>query len=133
MHRLRRLRGGLQKQLGHAFCERESLPACPAAARRAGAKAPCRCHARADGCRRIWRLLQHVRLRSRMPQRNLGAPYRSSEPGAYSSEGGIEKGLGSHQMPFTREQFLNVFQQYNLALWPMQVVLILLGLTAIYF
>lgn len=36
-------------------------------------------------------------------------------------------------MPFTREQFLNVFQQYNLSVWPMQIVLVLLGLTAIYF
>lgn len=35
-------------------------------------------------------------------------------------------------MPFTREQFLNVFQQYNLAIWPMEVVFVLLGLTAIY-
>lgn len=36
-------------------------------------------------------------------------------------------------MPFTKEQFLQVFQQYNLSVWPMQVVLVLLGLTAIYF
>ena len=35
--------------------------------------------------------------------------------------------------PFTRNQFLEVFQNYNLTVWPMQVVLILLGLTAIYF
>jgi hypothetical protein len=26
-------------------------------------------------------------------------------------------------MPFTSEQFFNVFAQYNLAIWPMQVVL----------
>ncbi len=36
-------------------------------------------------------------------------------------------------MPFTREQFLDVFQQYNLSVWPMQILLVLLGLTAIYF
>jgi hypothetical protein len=36
-------------------------------------------------------------------------------------------------MPFTREQFLGVFQNYNLSVWPAQVILVLLGLTAIYF
>src|SRR5512138_672430 len=36
-------------------------------------------------------------------------------------------------MPFTKEQFLQIFQEYNLTLWPMQIVLVLLGLTAIYF
>lgn len=36
-------------------------------------------------------------------------------------------------MPFSREQFLSVFQNYNLTVWPMQIVLVLLGLTAIYF
>lgn len=35
-------------------------------------------------------------------------------------------------MPFTREQFLSVFQDYNLSVWPMQVVLVLFGLTAVY-
>jgi hypothetical protein len=36
-------------------------------------------------------------------------------------------------LPFTQQQFLNVFQNYNFSVWPMQVVLVLLGLTAIYF
>ena len=36
-------------------------------------------------------------------------------------------------LPFTRQQFLNVFQDYNLSVWPMQVVLTLLGLAAVYF
>ncbi len=36
-------------------------------------------------------------------------------------------------MPFTKDQFLNIFQQYNLTVWPMQVLLVLLGLTAVYF
>jgi hypothetical protein len=36
-------------------------------------------------------------------------------------------------LPFTRDQFLNVFREYNLSVWPMQIVLVLLGLTAIYF
>lgn len=34
-------------------------------------------------------------------------------------------------MPFTVEQFIEVFARYNLAVWPMQVVLIVLGLGAI--
>lgn len=36
-------------------------------------------------------------------------------------------------LPFTRVQFLGVFENYNLSVWPMQIVLVLLGLTAIYF
>ncbi|RPH36059.1 hypothetical protein EHM92_05140 [bacterium] len=36
-------------------------------------------------------------------------------------------------LPFTPDQFLNVFREYNLSVWPMQIVLVLLGLTAIYF
>ncbi len=36
-------------------------------------------------------------------------------------------------MPFTRDQFLDVFRAYNLSVWPMQVILMLAGLTAIYF
>ena len=34
-------------------------------------------------------------------------------------------------MPFTNDQFFNVFSQYNLAVWPMQIVFYLLGLTAL--
>ena len=36
-------------------------------------------------------------------------------------------------LPFTSEQFLRVFQVYNESVWPMQVVLFLLGLFAISF
>lgn len=36
------------------------------------------------------------------------------------------------QLPFTVEQFLQVFEQYNTAIWPMQVVVYLLALTAIF-
>ena len=35
-------------------------------------------------------------------------------------------------LPFTTEQFLEVFQNYNLSVWPMQVVLFLLGVIALY-
>ncbi len=35
-------------------------------------------------------------------------------------------------LPFTIEQFLSVFEQYNTTVWPMQVLLNLLGLTAIF-
>jgi hypothetical protein len=35
------------------------------------------------------------------------------------------------QLPFTLEQFLLVFSSYNTAIWPMQIVLDLLGLAAI--
>lgn len=34
-------------------------------------------------------------------------------------------------LPFTVDQFLSVFEQYNHSVWPMQIVLNLLGLTAI--
>jgi len=36
-------------------------------------------------------------------------------------------------VPFTRDQFLEVFQQYNLSVFPMQFIIVLLGLTAVYF
>ncbi len=35
-------------------------------------------------------------------------------------------------MPFTVDEFFNVFTQYNSAIWPMQVVLNLLGLIAVF-
>lgn len=35
-------------------------------------------------------------------------------------------------LPFTTEQFLQVFQIYNESVWPMQIVLFLLGIAAIY-
>jgi drug/metabolite transporter superfamily protein YnfA len=34
-------------------------------------------------------------------------------------------------LPFTAEQFLDVFAQYNAAIWPIQVVAYVLGLTAV--
>jgi len=34
-------------------------------------------------------------------------------------------------LPFTAEQFLSVFEKYNLSVWPMQVVLVLLAILAI--
>jgi hypothetical protein len=37
------------------------------------------------------------------------------------------------RFPFTVEEFLDVFRQYNTAVWPMQIVLNLLALAAIYF
>ncbi|MFZ0390895.1 MAG: DUF6064 family protein [Calditrichia bacterium] len=35
-------------------------------------------------------------------------------------------------IPFTIEQFLSVFEKYNLTIWPMQIVLYLLALVAIF-
>jgi hypothetical protein len=35
-------------------------------------------------------------------------------------------------LPFTTEQFLSVFEQYNTAIWPLQVVFNLLGLAAVF-
>ena len=35
-------------------------------------------------------------------------------------------------MPFTTDQFLNVFEIYNRAVWPMQIVLVLLALWAVF-
>jgi hypothetical protein len=35
-------------------------------------------------------------------------------------------------LPFTTEQFLTVFEQYNLAIWPMQLVAYALGLGAVW-
>lgn len=37
------------------------------------------------------------------------------------------------KLPFTIEQFLDVFRQYNIAVWPVQVLFILLALVAVYF
>jgi hypothetical protein len=37
------------------------------------------------------------------------------------------------QLPFTRDQFLSVFEQYNLAVWPVQILLNILGLSAVFF
>ena len=37
------------------------------------------------------------------------------------------------KLPFTVEQFLDVFRQYNIAVWPVQVFLIALALIAVYF
>jgi len=37
------------------------------------------------------------------------------------------------RLPFTIEQFLDVFRQYNTAVWPMQIVLNLFALVTIYF
>ena len=37
------------------------------------------------------------------------------------------------KLPFTIEQFLDVFRQYNIAVWPVQVFFIVLALVAVYF
>ena len=37
------------------------------------------------------------------------------------------------KLPFTVEQFVDLFRQYNIAVWPMQIVLISLALFTIYF
>lgn len=37
------------------------------------------------------------------------------------------------KLPFTLEQFLDVFRQYNVSVWPAQVLLIVLALAATYF
>lgn len=34
-------------------------------------------------------------------------------------------------LPFTQEQFLEVFARYNTAIWPMQIVAYVLGITAV--
>jgi hypothetical protein len=36
-------------------------------------------------------------------------------------------------VPFTTEQFINVFHNYNLAVWPMQLIFYLLAVSMIYF
>jgi hypothetical protein len=37
------------------------------------------------------------------------------------------------KLPFTLEQFLDVFRQYNISIWPMQVLLLVLALLVTYF
>jgi len=37
------------------------------------------------------------------------------------------------KLPFTLEQFLDIFRQYNISVWPIQVVLVILAITATYF
>jgi hypothetical protein len=37
------------------------------------------------------------------------------------------------KLPFTLEQFLDVFRQYNISIWPVQVLLVVLALITIYF
>ena len=39
--------------------------------------------------------------------------------------------LSPGSLPFTREQFINVFADYNNAIWPMQVFAYLLGVIMI--
>ena len=36
-------------------------------------------------------------------------------------------------LPFTVDQFLGVFEQYNVSVWPAQILLLLLGLVALFF
>ena len=35
-------------------------------------------------------------------------------------------------LPFTLEQLLHTFENYNIAIWPMQLVALILGLAAVY-
>ncbi len=35
--------------------------------------------------------------------------------------------------PFTVEQFFSVFEKYNLSVWPMQIVLVLMAIAAMIF
>lgn len=35
-------------------------------------------------------------------------------------------------LPFTVEQFMGIFEKYNMAVWPMQVILVLVGLFALF-
>ena len=37
------------------------------------------------------------------------------------------------KLPFTLEQFLDIFRQYNISVWPVQVFLVVLALVATYF
>jgi len=37
------------------------------------------------------------------------------------------------KLPFTLEQFLDVFRQYNISIWPVQILLVILALVATYF
>ena len=37
------------------------------------------------------------------------------------------------KLPFTLEQFLDVFRQYNISVWPMQIIWVVLALIATYF
>jgi hypothetical protein len=35
------------------------------------------------------------------------------------------------EIPFSKEQFFDVFARYNVGVWPMQVILVLLAVSAI--
>jgi len=37
------------------------------------------------------------------------------------------------KIPFTIEQFLKVFKEYNLAVWPVQIILYIVALATIFF
>src|SRR6186713_423263 len=37
------------------------------------------------------------------------------------------------KLPFTLKQFLDIFRQYNISVWPVQVLLVVLALVATYF
>jgi hypothetical protein len=52
-----------------------------------------------------------------------------AEENRVESEG--EPGEETMDLPFTAEQFLGVFEEYNRAIWPLQVVAYILGGTAI--
>ena len=68
VHRLRRVRRGLQECRGAPVHQRQNHAPRAAAAGRARARAARRAHGRADGSRRIRQLLERRRMRSRLPQ-----------------------------------------------------------------
>jgi hypothetical protein len=44
----------------------------------------------------------------------------------------MERGERKMRLPFTVEEFLGIFQSYNLAVWPMQIVAYLAGASALF-
>jgi hypothetical protein len=36
-------------------------------------------------------------------------------------------------LPFTVEEFMGVFEKYNVAVWPMQIILVLIAILALFF
>ena len=89
VHRVRRLRGGLQEQLRDAVRRGEGLASRPASAgtRRTGGAGGT--DDRTDGRRRVRRLLEHVCVRGGMPEADLRRPHRPAEQRVHQGEAGV--------------------------------------------
>ena len=101
VHRLRRLRRGLQERRGPPVHVGQDHPPWSAAPRRSRTRPPRRPHGGTDGCRRIRQLLERRGMRSGVPEGNLDFQYCQDESrlpqGDCRSRGGAEAPLSERR------------------------------------